>query len=474
VPTIVATSDNIAAVSMKPVFRPTQPQFIARSNSPTTFSGRLVAVPQSLSTRGNFAPITLANNSNQTTTLVTANQHPIPASISLTRAGPPPLIPARAISGTPNPKAVQILRPKLAEGKIVAAAPNVCVTRGGTFVATQLNTTPSSGACVMNHVVGQSADANAMMNKMVSVVRGSANGMPLTLTPASVLANISRAQNIQKVAHVQPSVKNENSHQNTNTSHQNAKSQNTNTSYQNTKTFDSNTNRTNKSTTKYDKNANIGSQSKTVQKFSLNVGGGMGAVTTAVRSGMLSREKYRPDASRDTRHVITHGGGYSVKIGENTLETKSGNRSTTTSIPDRSASHSDITTSVSERTSNLSVITTNVTEVTPTVSPTLSEEIPLMADIVTNKNEVESEVKDELENVPISKRGSTWMYRRRKKKKVRFTYVKGKKNKRKDEIQENFDHAGFQQEFGGQDGEHLKKRGRGMKRDHGDDGEFLS
>ena len=491
VTTIVVTSDNAAqsTSSLKPLFRQATPQYIAHSNNQTstTLSGRLVAVPQSLSTRGNYAPVTIANNSNQTTTLVTANQHPIPASISLTRAGPPPLIPARAISGTPNPKGVQILRPRLSEGKVVAAAPNVCVTQRGTFVATQLNTTsvPSSGVCVMNHVVGQSPDANALMNKMFSVVRGSENGAPMTITPASVLANISRAQNIQQVAHVRPSVKNENSIQNTSmvyqktgNANQNASSangHNTQTSHPSPKTFDSNTNRTTSSTVKCDRNANVSSEN-TVQKFSLNVGGGMGAVTTAVRSGMLAREKYKLDASRDTKHVITHGGGYSVKINETSLETKSGIRSTTTSIAEIAASQSNLDSSVSERTPNPSVITTNIDEVTPAVSPTPSEEIPLMSDIVTNENEVENEVKDDPENVSINKRGSTWMYRRRKKKKVRFTYVKGKKNKKKDggEMQENYENGEFEHEFdyGGQIGEHMKKRGRGMKRDHGDDGEF--
>jgi hypothetical protein len=468
---------------MKPVFRQAMPKYIAHSNGKTasTFPGRLVAVPRSLSPCGNFAPISLANNSNQTTTLVTANRHPISASISLTRAGPPPLIPARAISGTPHPKAVQI-RPKLVESKVVAAAPNVCVTEKGTFVATQVNKTSviSSGATVMNHVVGQSPDANAMMTKMFSVVKGE-NGIPVTMTPASVLASISRAQAIQQVAHVQPSAKNENFKQNTNVPNQNTgkPNQNTNNAYQNVKVPNQNTHtsyqgankcdsKTN-STVTYDKNANIGSQN-TAQRFSLNVGGGMGAVTTAVRSGMLAREKYQPpDASRDTKHVITHGGGYSVKINENNLETKSGMRSTITNT-------NIATPNVPDRTPNQSVITPNTVEVTPTVaavSPTLSEEIPLMADVAGNEKDVENETKDDLDNVPISKRGSTWMCRRRKKKKVRFTYVKGKKNKKKEETQLYYDeNGGFEQEFddGGDVGQ---RRVRALKRDLGDDSELL-
>jgi hypothetical protein len=532
---------------VKPIFRQAPPKYIAQSahgKTASTFSGRLVALPQSQATGGNYAP--RANHSNQATTLVTTNQHPIPASISLTRAGPPPLIPARAISGTPNPKSVQILRPRIAEGKI-AAAPNVCVTERGTFVATQLNKTsvPTTGACVMNHVVGQSPDANAMMNKMFSVVRGSENGVPTT-----VVANVSRTQTPQ-VAHVHPSVQNERSHQNTNSSHQNTNNshqntsnshqstnnshqntinshqntnnshqntnnshQNTNNSHQNTNITNQNTNitnqntrrpnqntsssyqntnvpgqnthtyqsanRINNSTVTYDKNANIGSQS-TVQKFSLNVGGGMGAVTTAVRSGLLARERYQPpEASRNTKHVITHGGGYTVKINENNLGTKPRIRSTITNIPDRTANQSDISPNASDRIRNQSVITPNVAEVTPTVSevsPTPSEEIPMLADIATNEAENEAKYLHHVPRSITSKRGSTWMYRRRKKKKVRFTYVKGKKNKKKDEseIQENFEECGavFEQAFddGGQAGEHLKRRGRGIKRDH-DDGEF--
>ena len=436
-------------------------------------------MPQTLPTSGNYSPVSFTNNLNQTTTLVTANQHPIPASISLTRAGPPPLIPARAISGTPNPKSVQILRPKLVEGKVVSAAPNVCVTERGTFVATQMNKTsvPSSGACVVNHVVGQSPDANAMMHKMFSVVRGE-NGVPMTIAPGAVVAG--RTQTPQ-IAQVHPSVRSEPSHQNGNNSHQNTikanenviqgnqnkgKSntpnslQSTNVSNQNVKISYQNTNRVNNSTVKY-KNANVGSQN-TVQKFSLNVGGGMGAVTTAVRSGMLAREKYHPGASRDTKRVITHGGGYSVKISEKNFEAKPGILET--NIADGTTSKSDITSKVSDGTPNRSVA-----DVTPTVSensPTLSEEIPLMCDAVANENELEGmETKNELENG--SKRGSTWMYRRRKKKKVRFTYVKGKKNKKKENYEENDE---FEQQFDDGDlvGDDFNMEG--MKRNHDDDG----
>ena len=476
-------------VSAKQVFRLETPTFKPHSQSTnkiaSTFSGQLVAMPQS----GSYAPVTVPNSSRQTTTLVTANQHPIPASISLTNAGPPPLIPARAISGIPNPNGVQILRPRLVEGKVIAAAPNVCVTERGTIVAAQLNKAcvPSSGACVQANHIGQSPDANAMMHKMFSVVRGSENGVPITI--ANIPANVSRTQTAPQIAHVYPSLKNENSPQNTNMPNQNTNktnqntgkpsqyannpNQNTNVPHQSTHTTHQSThgnmNRTNIGMGKY-RHVNQGSNS-TVKKFSLNVGGGMGAVTTAVRSGMLNREKYQPrDAPRDTKHVIAQGGGYSVKINENNLQTKPGIRST---VP---SSQTNINPNVSDKTSNLSHVTSNNADVNPTVSkvsPMPSEEIPMMTDVRTNENDGRyNEAKDDPDNVPISKRGSTWMYRRRKKKKVRFTYVKGKKNKKKEETENYEENGGFEQEFYNEEqiSEHLNGRGRGIKRDHDGDG----
>ena len=530
------TSDSTtppAPVPAKQVFRLEPPKFISPSGNkvPCSFSGKLVAVPAS----GNYAPFT-PKNSRQTTTLVTANQHPIPASISLTNAGPPPLIPARAISGIPNPKGVQILRPRLMEGKVIAAAPNVCVTERGTIVAAQLNkaSVPSSGACAFNHV-GQSPDANVMMHKMFSVVGGGENLVPVPITlekvpitlekvpitlakvpitMANVPANVSRAQAGPQIAHVYPSLKKENSlqntsnsHQNTNKSHHNTSNshqntnktnqitgkpsqhannpiqntnvphQNTHTSYQSThiprqstQRFDGNTNRANSNTGKYDRHVNRGSES-TVKKFS--IGGGMGAVTSAVRSGILGPTKYKPrDESRDTKHVITKEGGYSVKISDHNLQSKPDDRS---AISSRQA---DITPNGSDKKPNITVVTTNIAEVTPTiseVSPTPSEEIPMLSDVRTKENDGGyKEAKNDLDNVSTNKRGNTWRYRRRKKKKnARFTYVKGKKNKKKEV---NYgENLAFEQEFYNEDqiSEHLNGPGRGIKRDHDGDGECL-
>lgn len=373
---------------------------------------------------------------------------------------------------------------------MIAAAPNVCVTERGTFVATQLNksSVPTSGATVVNHVVGQSPDANMMMNRMFSVVRGGETSVPMTLSPASVLVNVSRAQRIPQIAHIHPSVINEKSHQNANASNQilikprqnanvpNANVNNTNqntarlnqnapSSYQNVNRSDSNTKRTSNSTVVHDKNTNVSSQSA-VKKFSLNVSGRMGVVTTAVRSGMFAREKLPPaGTSRDKTHLMSCEGGYSVKIDENNLETKSGSRTTTTSIADLRAHQSNITPEITRNQSVIQSHTPEVSSVASEASPTYTEHITMSLGRETNKNETENSetIKYHHDDVAITKRpGGTWMYRKRKKKKVRFTYVKGKKNKKK---QENFEENGedFEQEFA--DGEQKRL---GIKRRHSD------
>lgn len=342
--------------STKPVFRLAPPKFTAPHISHSTsgptqskISPRLLAVRQPVPHGVNYRfalPPRPKINSSQAT--IATSRQPLPTSNSLARSGPPPLIPARSLPAIPNnvkslitSQGIPIMKSKPQDGlekKIVTAAPNVCVTERGTFVTAQVSkaVVPASTG---NSIIGQSPDANALMNKMFSVVKYSNNEVVLTQVPVSKVKSSNRMQS----PYVQLS------------------------KVQESKT-----------------RSNVSQSAPTVHKVSINVGGGMGAVTTAVRSGLLTKEEY-PNTEGSTIGIseksITEGGGFCITINDNNLE------STTTGVG----------------------------------SP------PKENEVIDNGNE-----KTETHSGALSKR-VLWLHRRRKKKKARFTYVKGKGRKKKDE-----------------------------------------
>lgn len=342
----------------KRIFRLAPPKFTAPHISRTAippiqskFAPRLVAVRQPLPHGVNYRvalPPKARIISNQAN-IATSLQAAVTAANTLVQTLPPPLIPARTLSGPPGntnvmniSQKIPIMKAKLQqdplEKKVVTAAPNVCVTERGTFVTAQVNK-GAAPANTGNPIIGQSPDANAMMKKMFSVVKYTENGIVLTQVPTGNVTSV----NLMPPSHV--------------VSTQDVAAKTARPSV---------------------------SQGSGPSVHKVSIGGGMGAVTSAVRSGLLTKED-RGIGHGLTNGIseksITQGGGFSITINENNME--------------------DTTKAV--------------------------ENAPRSSGVNGGNNDEKSEPPVEA----LSKR-ALWLHRRRKKKKARFTYVKGKARKKKE------------------------------------------